>query len=67
MADAEKDVPQPGTLAYAQMVAEQHGDLEDAAIEDGMDAPQAHPFSPEEARLMRLFIALRLDRGGPDA
>lgn len=29
--------PKPGTLAYAQAVAEQHGDLEDAAIEDGMD------------------------------
>lgn len=37
MPDAEKGPPKPGTLAYAQMVAEQHGDLEDAAIEDGMD------------------------------
>lgn len=29
--------PEPGTLEYAQMVAEKYGDLEDAAIEDGMD------------------------------
>ena len=26
---AEKDAPQPGTLEYAQMVAERYGDLRD--------------------------------------
>ena len=29
--------PKPGTLEYAQMVAEKYGDLDDAAVEDGMD------------------------------
>lgn len=28
--------PQPGTLAYAQRIAEERGDLADAAIEDGI-------------------------------
>lgn len=34
---SERDDPKPGTLEYAQMVAEKYGDLDDAAVEDGMD------------------------------
>jgi hypothetical protein len=51
--------PQPGTLEYAERMADQHGDFDDAAIEDGMDPaseearrrfltePVVRPRSPE--------------------
>lgn len=40
--------PKPGTLAYAQMVAERYGDLDDAAVEDGMD-PTPDPLLTAQA------------------
>jgi hypothetical protein len=48
--------PQPGTLEYAERMADQHGDFDDAAVEDGMDNEGVSRVTEPHAYVIEVLV-----------